>query len=149
SYGVEAAAEHYFGKHAWQLSVGQCAMLAAMVQYPSFDPTDPGKVIPYLGYSLLSRWVAVLDNMAHPAPQTVGITQQQFQALLPVPYPTSHDQLMQDLKHFPKIVPPSKSTGNWNGYRGYIMSDVMTELRTVYGFKPSEVYNSGLKIVTT
>ncbi len=149
AYGVEAAAEHYFGKHAWQLSIPQCAMLAAMVQYPSFNPADPAQVVAYLGYSLLSRWVSVLGNMARPAADTVGITQQQLDAILPVPNPTTTSQLMQDLKNFPKIIPPSKSSGSWGGWRGYIMDDVMSELESDYGLKKQEIYSDGLQIVTT
>ncbi|WP_375401419.1 transglycosylase domain-containing protein [uncultured Amnibacterium sp.] len=34
-YGVEAAAEHYFGKHANELTVAQAASLMAMVQSPN------------------------------------------------------------------------------------------------------------------
>lgn len=34
-YGVEAAAEHYFGKHAKELTVAQAASLMAMVQSPN------------------------------------------------------------------------------------------------------------------
>ncbi len=39
SYGVEAAARHYFGVHAADLSVSQAATLAGIVAYPSaYDP---------------------------------------------------------------------------------------------------------------
>lgn len=34
-YGVEAAARHYFGKHAKDLSIAEAAMIAGMIQRPS------------------------------------------------------------------------------------------------------------------
>ncbi|HCU96624.1 MAG TPA: hypothetical protein DHU96_29455, partial [Actinobacteria bacterium] len=65
AYGVEAAAETYFGRHASQLGIGQSARLAAMVQEPSaFDPHHPAAVVPGLNESLLGRWVATVTNMA-------------------------------------------------------------------------------------
>ncbi len=38
--GVEAAAQVYFGKHAPELSLAECAMLAPIVQYPAMNPID-------------------------------------------------------------------------------------------------------------
>ena len=41
-YGIEAAAEFYFGKSAPQLSVEECAMLAGLVQSPNwYNPYNP------------------------------------------------------------------------------------------------------------
>ncbi|MCZ4123947.1 transglycosylase domain-containing protein [Streptomyces sp. H39-S7] len=41
AYGVEAAAKRYFSKHAKDLTVGESAMLAGIVQSPSrFDPVN-------------------------------------------------------------------------------------------------------------
>ena len=45
AYGAQAAAETYFHKNVWQLSVGQSALLAGLPQDPSgyspiYDPTD-------------------------------------------------------------------------------------------------------------
>jgi penicillin-binding protein 1C len=38
--GVEAAAQVYFGKHAQDLTLAECAMLAPIVQYPGMNPID-------------------------------------------------------------------------------------------------------------
>jgi penicillin-binding protein 1C len=38
--GVEAASQVYFGKHASELSLAECAMLAPIVQYPAMNPID-------------------------------------------------------------------------------------------------------------
>ena len=149
AYGVEAAAETYFGKHASQLTIGQSAMLAAMVQAPSaFDPTqhDPAKQVSYLGYSLLDRWVSTLVNMARdtfPDGQPV-ITQQQLKALVPDP---SNAQTA--LKNFPKITPSNTAQASWTGARGYIMQAVKNELENTYGYTAKQIDGAGLQIVTT
>jgi penicillin-binding protein 1C len=38
--GVEAASQVYFGKHAQELTLAECAMLAPIVQYPAMNPID-------------------------------------------------------------------------------------------------------------
>jgi penicillin-binding protein 1C len=38
--GAEAAAQVYFGKHAQELTLAECAMLAPIVQYPAMNPID-------------------------------------------------------------------------------------------------------------
>lgn len=40
SYGIEAASEAYFGKHASDLSLSEAATLAAIPQYPALNPID-------------------------------------------------------------------------------------------------------------
>lgn len=60
AYGIEAAAETYFDKHAKDLSLAESAALAGMPQSPSFySPFGPNKE------ELLSRKDYVLDRMAH------------------------------------------------------------------------------------
>ncbi|MHB1594523.1 MAG: transglycosylase domain-containing protein, partial [Streptosporangiaceae bacterium] len=145
--GVEAASELYFGKPVWKLTIAECAMIASMVQWPAFNPNRPAQVVPQLGYSLLSRWVSTLQNMARDTP---GITRAQLAAILPVPNPTTTAQLKQDLRHFPKIVPPNVASGNWAGpWRGYLMTDVYKELTSTYHFTQKQIYQGGLQIVTT
>ncbi len=40
AYGLEAAAQIYFGKHVEQLDLAECAMLAAIPQFPAMNPID-------------------------------------------------------------------------------------------------------------
>jgi len=35
AYGVEAAAQNYFGKHVWELTLGECAVLAGLPRAPA------------------------------------------------------------------------------------------------------------------
>ena len=54
AYGVAAAAQTYFGEPAAKLTVSQSAMLASMVQLPSFYSPDPsaGSGLPGPGRAL-------------------------------------------------------------------------------------------------
>jgi len=40
AYGVEAAAKVYFGKHVQDLDLAECAMLAAIPQFPALNPIN-------------------------------------------------------------------------------------------------------------
>ena len=40
AYGIEAASEAYFGKHASELTLSEAATLAAIPQYPALNPID-------------------------------------------------------------------------------------------------------------
>ncbi|MDR2620295.1 MAG: penicillin-binding protein, partial [Propionibacteriaceae bacterium] len=60
AYGVEAAANHFFGVHASELTLSQAAMLAGLVQNPGLtDPISNEK-------AAIARRNVVLDRMAHP-----------------------------------------------------------------------------------
>jgi membrane peptidoglycan carboxypeptidase len=147
AYGVEAAAQTYFGLHADQVDAAQAAMLAAMVQAPSaFDPRHPKENISGLGYSLLDRWVSVLKNMAgdtYPDGSPV-LTQAALHKIIPDPnHPAA------DLKNFPKIQKAGSAARNWSGFRGYIMTAVQNELQNKYGYKLDEISTEGLHITTT
>ena len=56
AYGVEAAAETYFGKHVQDLDLAECATLAAIPQYPTLNPVDAPQ-------DALDRRNIVLDQM--------------------------------------------------------------------------------------
>ncbi|MCL1923781.1 MAG: penicillin-binding protein [Propionibacteriaceae bacterium] len=56
AYGVEAAAHHYFGTTAAELTLGQSALLAGIVQTPSRNPVDDLS-------GALERRDVVLDRM--------------------------------------------------------------------------------------
>jgi membrane peptidoglycan carboxypeptidase len=147
SWGVEAAAETYFGVHATQVDAAQAAMLAAMVQAPSvLDPQHPAAVVPSLGYSLLDRWVYVLQNMAgdtFPDGSPV-LTQAEFHKL--VPDPNNHTA---DLKNFPNVIKGTSTARNWSGFHGYIMNAVMNELENTYHYSADQISSKGLQITTT
>ncbi len=140
--GVQAAAQTYFNRKAWQLTLAQAAMIAAMIQAPyGYDPANPTAIPSGLPNSLLDRWVYVLTNMVRDG----AITQQQMNALVPDP-----SNPRSALKNFPKIKPSSPQS-NWPGYRGYIMNLVANELAAYYhmNYSTTELGNLGLQIHTT
>ena len=57
SYGVQAAAQNYFRKNAWELTLGEMALLAACAQSPS--RVNPALDLP----GTKSRAAHILDNM--------------------------------------------------------------------------------------
>ncbi len=56
AYGVDAAAQAYFGKHVQDLDLAECATLAAIPQYPGLNPIDNPQ-------EALKRRNIVLDQM--------------------------------------------------------------------------------------
>ncbi len=59
AYGIESAAQTFFGVHAKELTLAQSALLASLPQRPSYFSPD-GKHTE----ELLRRWKKTLDNMA-------------------------------------------------------------------------------------
>src|SRR5262249_38013143 len=127
AYGVGAAAQTYFGLSASNLSKitpAQAAMIAAMIQSPSYYSPDPKAGAPYQG--LVFRWHYVLGAMAD-----MGTLPQQTAAKAT----------------FPKVV--KAFNNSWRGYRGYIMQAVQNELLHTYHYSPNTISNGGLHVVTT
>ncbi len=56
-YGVEAAAQFYFGKHVRDLNLAECAMLPAIARMPDFEPLADLEIAQ-------ERQATVLDLMA-------------------------------------------------------------------------------------
>ncbi|MBI3538100.1 MAG: transglycosylase domain-containing protein [Chloroflexi bacterium] len=56
AYGIEAAADAYFGKHVQDLDLADCATLAAIPQYPLLNPIDDPQ-------AAIERRNIVLDQM--------------------------------------------------------------------------------------
>jgi membrane peptidoglycan carboxypeptidase len=127
AYGVGAAAQTYFGLSTSQLNQitpAQAAMIAAMIQSPSYYSPNPKAGAPYQG--LVFRWHYVLNTMA-----SMGTLSPQDAAKAT----------------FPKTIPAFNNS--WNGYRGYIMQAVLNELKNTYHYSNNKIFNGGLRIVTT
>ena len=127
AYGVGAAALYYFGLPASQINritPSQAAMIAAMIQSPSYYSPDPKAGVPY--QALVARWHYVINAM-------VGMG-------------TLSPQDAAKAK-FPTVVKPFNNS--WGGYRGYIMQAVLNELEQTYGYTPEQLNTKGLHIVTT
>jgi membrane peptidoglycan carboxypeptidase len=122
AYGVEAAAQTYFNKPLKDLTVAQDAVIAAVIQQPSYY------VLPQYRPQLKARWHYVLDGMV----ATGHLTAQQAAALK---FPAPGD-----------YVPQSVGNDVWDPY---ILNMVYNELVDVYHFSESQIYNGGYRIKTT
>jgi membrane peptidoglycan carboxypeptidase len=122
AYGVEAAAQTYFGEPVAKLTLAQAAVIAAVIQQPSTYP------LPQYRAQLVNRWHYVLDGMV----QTGAITQQQAAAM-----------------KFPKMgdyVPQSVGSDVWDPY---VLNMVQNELEDVYHLTSSQILNGGYVIRTS
>ena len=122
AYGVEAAAETYYGKKVSQLDVAQAAVIAAIIQQPSTYP------LPQYRPELINRWHYVLSGMV----QMGKLTQQQANAMkFPVPG---------------NFVPQTVGSDVWDPY---VLNMVYNELIDVYHFSQSQIYTGGYTIRTS
>jgi membrane peptidoglycan carboxypeptidase len=125
AYGIQAAAQAYFGKDVGQLSVGEGALLAGTIQSPS--RWDPAKSPDALAKST-ERWNFVLDGMA----QQGWIT------------PVDRAQ-----ERYPKFLaeqPPAPGIPGDSG--GHIYTQAMKELEA-RGISQQEIDTEGLTIELT
>ncbi len=122
SYGVQAAAETYFGKPVGQLTVAQDAVIAALIQQPSTYP------LPQYRAQLQARWHYVLDGMV-----SQGDLSAQDAAAMK--FPALGDNVSQS---FGKDV--------WDPY---VMQMVKTELEQIYHLSQTQIYNGGYVIKTS
>jgi membrane peptidoglycan carboxypeptidase len=123
AYGIEAAAETYFGVPAAQLTAQQGAVLAVLIRNPSYyDPAAHPQ-------DAQARWGAVLDGM-------VGqkwLTPAQRQA-----------------SAYPPVLPrqTGSSLGMPDGPEGLVVSQAIKELESK-GYSDEQIYSGGLRITTT
>ena len=122
AYGIEAAAETYYGKPVARLSVAQDAVIAAIIQQPSTYPLAQYRP------QLEARWHYVLNGMV----QTGTLTAQQA-AATKFPVPGNH-------------VPQTVGRDVWDPY---VLNMVQTELKRVYHMSQQQIYNGGYVIRTT
>ena len=123
AYGVETAAEVYFGRSVDQLTISQAAVLASILRSPGYyDPAYGENNMK----RLQGRWKYVLDGMV----AEHWITKTQAARAV-----------------FPEIKPKVKS-GDLAGPKGYVMSWAVHELQK-FGFTEEQLQTGGYVIKTT
>lgn len=124
AYGVQVASQTYFGKPAAELNYAQSAMLATIINSPSYyDPYAEGaqeRIQPRFNY--------VLDGMV----KSKAITAEEAAAFA--------DKIPE--------VEPKRDLNRFSGTRGYLLAAVKQEMAKLE-FSPSQVEGGGLRIVTT
>lgn len=158
AYGVEAAAQIYFSKSAEELTVGQSAALASIINSPSnnalyktISPSSVSDEDRVVGEILIDnqKYIAVynpdqedrrryvLSNML----EQEYITQEEYDAAL-----------AEDL--FAALDPPERKTGEVSSYfTDYVKEQVLDKLQEQLGYSREEavdkLYNGGLVITAT
>jgi membrane peptidoglycan carboxypeptidase len=121
AYGIQAAAQAFFGKNVEQLTVAQGALLAGLLRAPSYyDPANDLTVAQ-------QRWRYVTDGMV----KTKHLTVAQEAAL-----------------KFPKTIPPRPNGLGSSGWKSLIVNKVLAEL-AAHGISEAQVNKRGLTIRTT
>ncbi|HEX3194489.1 MAG TPA: transglycosylase domain-containing protein [Streptosporangiaceae bacterium] len=122
AYGIEAAAETYYGKPSAKLTVAQDAVIAAIIQQPSTYPLRQYRT------QLEARWHYVLNGMVQ-----MGTLTEQKAAAMKFPVPGNH-------------VPQTLGRDVWDPY---VLNMVQTELENTYHLSQEQIYNGGYVIRTT
>jgi len=123
AYGIEAAANTYFGVPAAQLTPQQGAVLAVLIRSPSrYDP----EVSPE---DAVDRWERVLDAMVEEG----WMTEEERAASV-----------------YPPVLPKAASSlGIPTDSKGLIVNRVLTEMASVHGYDEQQIRAGGLRITTT
>ncbi|WP_375501270.1 transglycosylase domain-containing protein [uncultured Jatrophihabitans sp.] len=121
TYGIEAAAQAYFGVSVGKLTTAQGALLAGLLRAPGYY--DPSVNLT----AAKERWRYVLDGMV----TTKHLTQAQEDAL-----------------QFPKVKPPRGNGIGTTGWKYLLKNAVLAELQE-HGISAGEVSARGLTIRTT
>jgi membrane peptidoglycan carboxypeptidase len=122
AYGIQAAAQAYFGKDVQDLTTAEGALLAGLIRSPSrWDPAvNPERAV--------ERWEVVLDGMFAQGRLTAA---------------------ERAGARFPQTVPRDSLTGGApTDSRGHIVTAVTAELAEL-GFTEQDVFQQGLQITTT
>ncbi len=123
AYGVEAAAEVYFNKHARQLDLAQCALLAGL-------PNRPADLSPYKNMDAArAQRKRVLDQMR----DQKYITPAQYAQAVAKPIKLA--------------LPKAPSQGSQVFHAPYFVGYVVDQLRRKYGAE--RLYEGNLKVYTT
>ena len=125
AYGIQTASRAYFGKDASQLTVAEGAVLASVINAPSFyDPALGAKQ----QANLQNRFGYVLDGMV-----TEGWLSAAERATITAVPPTIAPQ-------------PNKTLAGTNGY---LVNEVRKELVSALKLSDSDIDRGGLRITTT
>lgn len=121
AYGIEEAAQRYFGHPASELTISESAMLAGIIPAPSaWDPAiSPEKA--------QQRFERVLDLMV----EDKWITAEERSAA-----------------QFPSVKELG-ATASFTGTNGYLMEQIRQELIAKAGFTPEQINTGGYKIIST
>ncbi len=125
TYGIQAAAQSYFGKDAKDLDVSEAAVLAGIIPSPiNWDPFDnPDKA--------KQRWNRTLDYMVSDTNLKTHLTAAQRAELT-----------------FPQARPYTPEPV-YEGAKGYLLVQAREEAAVALGISPEQLMRGGYTIITT
>jgi membrane peptidoglycan carboxypeptidase len=124
SYGIQVASQNYFGKPASQLNYAQSALLATIINSPSYyDPYAEGAEA-----RIMPRFTYVLDGMVKSGAITA-------------------DEAAKFADKLPDVK-PKRDLNRFAGTKGFLLAAVKDQMAKLE-FSPSQVEGGGLRIVTT
>src|SRR5690606_13819105 len=120
AYGIEVAAQEYFGKSASELNVSESALLAAVIPAPSaWDPANDREAAE-------QRWNRVLNLMVEDGWLS---------------------QADREAAEFPERIAPNEEN-SYGGPNGQLRQMLRNELVNEAGMREEEIDTRGLDIVT-
>lgn len=122
TYGVESAAQAYFGKSAADLDLAQSAFLSAIIPAP--NTLDPARN----PVRSKARWDRVLNRMVEIGKLT---------------------KAERDKLKFPEVLAKKEGAKYFAGTNGYLLQHVREELVNKVGYTLDEIDQAGVKIYTT
>ena len=124
AYGVEVASQTYFDKPASELNYPQAAMLATVINNPTYyDPYAEGAE-----ERILPRYRYVLDGMAKSGAITA-------------------EEAAEFADRLPKFA-EQKNNNRFSGTKGYLLALVQKQLQAA-GFSDNQILGGGLRVTTT
>ena len=135
-YGVEAAAQRYFGKHVTDLSLSECALLAGLFNAPSaYDP-----IVNYQNHSR-ERQLYVLNAML----EMDFITEEEYET-------AKADNVFARIREYNQAYEASDDDV-YSYFVDSVIEQVMEDLQSKMGYTEQDAYNllyyGGLKIYIT
>ena len=125
AYGIEAAAQAYFGKPAAKLTDAQAIALTSIVNNPgNLDPAKGDKQ----AADLLERYQYTINGMVEMGTMTEA----------------QKNEIYAELPEFPKVERDSQ----FGGPKGFLLNMVQDELKAK-GFTEEQINGGGLSIITT
>jgi membrane peptidoglycan carboxypeptidase len=133
AYGIQAAAQIYFGKTASELTLAEAAMLAPIPQSPAITPLSPDEKI---RESASRRQLTTLERMVVERCRGVGINVTDEEAEAAANVELRYRKLEQRFD----IKVPHFST--------YVLR-ILEENKELYNLTTDEIYRGGLRVYTT
>ena len=133
AYGIEAAAQVYFGKHASELTLAEAAMLAPIPQNPAITPLSPDEQV---REDAKKRQLKALERIVVDGCRGVDVEITEADVRAAAEQTLKFRKLEQRFD----IVVPHFST--------YVLR-VLEQNRELYGLTTDQIYRGGLRVYTT